>query len=200
MDYAPLSSHVPAMTLPHLIEAMKRFNINSVLRVSHFVSQCAHESNGFYSLQESLNYSADALLRVFPKYFTPETAKEYEHKGEKIANRVYANRMGNDNEASGDGYRYRGRGYIMCTGKDNYQSFGMAIGEGIVTNPNLLTTNTYASLSSAWYWDSRKLNSIADKGATEQIVKEATRKINGGYIGLSDRLKRFNEIYSLWSK
>ena len=196
MDYTPLSSKVPSIALPHLINAMRKYNIDNPLRVSHFVSQCAHESNNFNTLQENLNYSWQGLRKTFPKYFpTDEIAKEYERKPDKIANKVYANRYGNGSEESGDGSLFKGRGYVQLTFKDNYRDCGAAIGEDLLINPRLLTAHTYASLSSAWYWNSRNLNAIADKGETIDIITQITKKINGGTHNLLDRAKRFRDIY-----
>jgi putative chitinase len=136
-------------------------------------------------------------MGIFKKYFPNEAkAKLYERKPEKIANLVYASRMGNGAEASGDGYKFRGRGYIQLTGKDNYTAFGKAIGEDIPSNPDLVAT-TYPLLSAAWFFNKNGLHKLADKGATPEVVTMVTKRVNGGTIGLADRLKHFQEYYAL---
>lgn len=201
VDYNKLSTKVPADVLPSLTEAMKRFGIDSPLRVSHFVSQCMHESANFKIVSENLNYSATGLRGTFPKYFPDDaTAKAYERQPEKIANKVYASRMGNGDFASGDGWKYRGKGYIQLTGHDNYVAFGKAIAEDLTKNPDLLKTPKYASLSACWFFSSHGLNAIADKGATDDVIKQVTKTINGGYNGLTERTKNFKEVYALFQQ
>lgn len=170
--------------LPFFTGAIQRFEINSPARIAAFVAQCAHESGRLALTEENLNYSAKGLLAVFPKYFTPITAAQYERKPERIASRVYANRMGNGDEAGGDGWRYRGRGLIQLTGKNNYQACSSAMGVDMVVNPHLLATMNYAALSAAWFWKKNGLNELADKGDFVAI----TKRINGGTHGLDDRL------------
>jgi putative chitinase len=148
-------------------------------------------------MSENLNYSAKGLMGVFKKYFPTEAiAKQYERKPEKIANKVYASRMGNGDEASGEGGKFKGRGYIQLTGKQNYQAFFKSIGMPIDTDPNSVAT-IYPLLSAAWFWNSRNLNAIADKGATNQVVTDITKKVNGGTHGLEDRISKFKLFYSL---
>ena len=176
---------------------MSTFKIDSALRLSHFLAQCGHESAGFKAIQENLNYGAKGLLGIFKKYFPTEAkALQYERKPEKIANLVYGGRMGNGDEVSGDGYKFRGRGYIQLTGKNNYVAFGKAINEDIAANPDLVATK-YPLLSAAWFWSSNGLNTIADKGATDADVTAITKRVNGGTIGLPDRIKHFKEYYAL---
>jgi putative chitinase len=176
---------------------MSTFKIDTALRLSHFLAQCGHESAGFKAVQENLNYGAKGLLGIFKKYFPTETkALQYERKPEKIANLVYGSRMGNGDEASGDGYKFRGRGYIQLTGKNNYVAFGKAINEDITTNPDLVATK-YPLLSAAWFWSSNGLNTLADKGADDASVTAITKRVNGGTIGLPDRIKHFKEYYTL---
>ena len=170
--------------------------INSKLRKAHFLSQCAHESGNFTFLSENLNYSADGLLKIFPKYFDKALALSYARNPQKIANRVYANRMGNGDEKSGDGWKFKGRGYIQLTGKNNYVAFGKAINEDIAANPDLVATK-YPLLSAAWFWSSNSLNALADKGADDASVTAITKRVNGGTIGLPDRIKHFKEYYTL---
>jgi len=161
------------------------------------LAQCGHESGGFKLVQENLNYGAKGLLGIFKKYFpTEEKAKLYERKPEKIANLVYGSRMGNGPEPSGDGYKFRGRGYIQLTGKDNYTAFGKAINEDIAINPDKVATN-YALLSAAWFFHKNGLHKIADGGATDAVVTSVTKRVNGGIIGLPDRIKHFKEYYDL---
>jgi putative chitinase len=196
-DLNKLKGVIPAAVIAQIPAVMEKFNINTPLRLCHFLAQCSHESNDFKAVTENLNYSARALMGTFKKYFpTEQKAVEYERKPEKIANLVYANRMDNGSEASGDGFKYRGRGYIQLTGKVNYKAFGNAINEDIVSNPELVATK-YPLLSAAWYWNSRNLNATADKGGTEAVVTEVTKKVNGGTIGLEDRLAHFKKYYSL---
>ena len=197
MDIAKLKGHVPDAVISQLPEVMEKFQINTPLRIAHFLSQCGHESGNFKVVNENLNYGAKGLLGLFKKYFPTEAkAVEYERKPEKIANLIYGGRMGNGPEASGEGYKFRGRGYIQLTGKDNYSAFDKVVAEDIVANPDLVATK-YPLLSAAWYWNSRKINSVCDQGATEEVVKKVTKLVNGGDIGLTDRLKHFKEFHSL---
>ena len=176
---------------------VEKFNITNHLRLSHFLSQCAHESGNFKFLTENLNYSADGLLKIFPKYFKDKaTADAYARKPEKIGSRVYANRMGNGDEASGEGFKFRGRGYIQLTGKDNYKQFGAFVGEDLVANPDLVATK-YPLTSAAFFFDKNKLWDICDKGDTPEVVTLVTKRVNGGTHGLEDRLNKFNTFNTL---
>ena len=197
MDISKLKGHVPDAVIAQIPEVMEKFQINTPLRLCHFLAQCGHESGNFKAVNENLNYGAKGLLGLFKKYFPTEAkAKEYERKPEKIANLIYGGRMGNGPEASGEGYKFRGRGYIQLTGKDNYSAFDKVVAEDIVANPDLVATK-YPLLSAAWFWNSRKLNELADKGATDTEVTSITKKVNGGTIGLEDRIKHFKEFYTL---
>ena len=197
MDINKLKGHVPDGVIGQIPSVMSTFKIDSALRLSHFLAQCGHESAGFKAIQENLNYGAKGLLGIFKKYFPTEAkALQYERKPEKIANLVYGGRMGNGDEVSGDGYKFRGRGYIQLTGKNNYVAFGKAINEDIAVNPDLEATK-YPLLSAAWFWSSNGLNTIADKGATDADVTAITKRVNGGTIGLPDRIKHFKEYYAL---
>ena len=171
--------------LPALNSNLATYGINTPLRIAHFLAQIGHESASLSATSENLNYSAKGLRAVFGKYFpTDAEAQAFERQPEKIANRVYANRMGNGNEASGDGYRYRGRGLIQLTGKDNYTQCGNAIKLDLVGNPDQLASDANAAVDAAgWFWDSRKLNTYADA----DDIKAITKRINGGYNGLEDR-------------
>lgn len=170
---APLNNLLPA------------FEINTPLRAAHFIAQLAHESGCFHNVRENLNYSAEGLRQVFRKYFpSVELAGEYARKPEKIANRVYANRMGNRDEASGDGWKFRGRGLIQLTGRDNYRRCGDAIGINLEEIPDLVADNPKVAVQAAgWFWESNNLNQYADLDNIEDI----TREINGGLNGLKER-------------
>jgi putative chitinase len=197
LDINKLKGHVPDGVLTQIPAVMEKFQINTPLRLCHFLAQCSHESANFKAVTENLNYGPVSLLKVFKKYFpTSEKADAYARKPEKIANLVYGGRMGNGPEASGDGWKYRGRGYIQLTGKVNYQAFDKVVEENIVETPDLVATK-YPLLSAAWYWNSRSLNVDADKGATDAVVTAVTKKVNGGSIGLEDRIKHFKEFYAL---
>ena len=176
---------------------MEKFEINTPLRLCHFLAQCAHESGNFKAVTENLNYGPVALMSTFKKYFPLlTTAEAYARKPERIANRVYADRMGNGAESTGDGWKYRGRGYIQLTGKVNYQSFDKVIEENITDNPDLVATK-YPLLSAAWFWNSRTLNTLADKGASDADVTAITKKVNGGTHGLEDRIAKFKKFHGL---
>jgi putative chitinase len=176
---------------------VEKFNITNHLRLAHFLSQCAHESGNFKFLTENLNYSADGLLKIFPKYFKDKaTADAYARKPEKIGSRVYANRMGNGDEASGEGYKFRGRGYIQLTGKDNYKQFSEFIGEDVVANPDLVATK-YPLTSAAFFFNKNGLWTICDKGDTTDVVTLVTKRVNGGTHGLDDRINKFNTFNTL---
>lgn len=191
-----LKGHVPDAVIAQIPDCATKFQINTPLRLAHFLAQCGHESAGFKATQENLNYSADGLNKIFGKYFSDVNAASYARQPEKIASRVYANRMGNGNEASKEGYKYRGRGYIQLTGKDNYSAFDKTVDEDILSNPDLVASK-YPLLSAAWFWNSRSLNNSADKGSSDAAVTEITKKVNGGTIGLADRIKHFKEYYAL---
>lgn len=197
MDLSKLKGHVPDSVINQIPGIQDKFAVNTPLRLAHFLAQCGHESGGFRITQENLNYSAKGLQNIFKKYFPSEAlALDYAKKPQKIANRVYGGRMGNGNEASGDGFKFRGRGYIQLTGKDNYKAFDDAVEDNILDNPDLVATK-YPLASAAWFWNRNKLNQLADKGATTEVVTMITRRVNGGTIGLPDRIKHFNEYYSL---
>ena len=189
----------PADLAECLTEQFEKYEINTVNRAAGFLAQCGHESAGFTVLKENLNYSAKGLNGIFKKYFpTLESAKAYERKPEKIANKVYGGRMGNGAESTGDGAKYCGRGYIQLTGKDNYTAFGKSINEDIATNPTLVA-DKYALLSAAWFFNKNKLHIMADGGATDAVVTSITKRVNGGTIGLPDRIKHFKEYHALLS-
>ena len=192
-----LKGHVPQVVIDSIPEVASKFGINTPLRVAHFLAQCGHESGGFRLTQENLNYSAKGLNGIFRKYFPTEaSAASYARNPQKIANKVYGNRMGNGNEASGEGFKFRGRGYIQLTGKENYTAFGKSIGEDIISNPDVVASK-YALLSAAWFFSKNGLHKMADEGASDTVVTKITKRVNGGTIGLPDRIKHFKEYYHL---
>ncbi len=171
-----------------LNQCLEDYEINTPQRVAAFLAQCAPESGNFAFLKENLNYKWESLRRVFPKYFPDDaTAQRYAHNQEAIANRVYASRMGNGDEASGDGYRYCGRGLIQLTGKSNYQRFANSIDTALSEIPDYLGTFEGAVQSACWFWETNNLNQYAD---TDDILT-MTKRINGGTIGLEDRKKHY---------
>ena len=197
MDINKLRGSVPDNVISQLPEVIEKFKVNTPVRLSHFLSQTGHESGGFKITTENLNYSVKGLTGIFKKYFpTVEVAMQYAKQPQKIANVVYANRMGNGDKASGDGFKFRGRGYIQLTGKTNYQAFDKTVDDDIEANPDLVATK-YPLLSAAWFWSKNKLNEIADGGPTDEVVAKVTKRVNGGNIGLPDRIKHFKEYYSL---
>lgn len=165
--------------------AMAWADITTSIRTAAFIAQLAHESEEFASLVENLNYGSTGLLKTFPKYFNPTTAIDYNRDPRRIANRIYANRMGNGDEASGDGWKYRGRGPIQITGFENYNKYFTAFGESV--NPDLLAMPVDGSMSAAWFWKTRGINSMADSGSFVKV----TKAINGGTIGLESRLEYY---------
>lgn len=192
-----LKGHIPDSVIAQIPDTAVKFNITTPLRLAHFLSQCGHESGGFKLVNENLNYSAKGLMGIFKKYFpTEDLAKRYERKPEMIASRVYANRMSNGDESSKDGFKFRGRGFIQLTGRDNYTKFAKFIGEDTSSNPDLVATK-YPLASAAFFFDSNKLWAICDKGSDEATVTAVTKRVNGGTIGLPDRLKHFKEYYAL---
>lgn len=194
-----LKGHVPQVVIDSIPEVASKFGINTPLRIAHFLAQCGHESGGFKVTSENLNYSAKGLRGIFKKYFpTDAIANAYQRNPQKIANKVYANRMANGSEASGDGYKFRGRGYIQLTGKDNYTQFGKSIGVDILSNPDSVASK-YALASAAWFFSKNGLHKIADEGASDAVVTKVTKRVNGGTIGLADRIKHFKEYYHLLS-
>jgi putative chitinase len=192
-----LKGHIPDSVIAMIPDTAAKFGINTPLRLAHFLAQCGHESGGFRATQENLNYSAKGLMGIFKKYFpTSALAASYERQPAKIAARVYGGRMGNGAEATGEGYKFRGRGYIQLTGKENYTAFGKSIGEDMTANPDKVAAQ-YALLSAAWFFSKNNLHKIADEGASDLVVTKITKRVNGGTIGLPDRIKHFKEYYKL---
>lgn len=197
MKIEALKGHIPDPVISLIPGTVSKFELNTPLRLAHFLAQCGHESGGFRVVRENLNYSAEGLSKIFPKYFpSVEAATPFAKQPEKIANKVYANRMNNGDEASGEGFKFRGRGYIQLTGKQNYTLFGQAIGVDLIVNPDLVAT-TYPLLSAAWFFHKNGLHKIADEGADDVVVQKITKRVNGGTIGLADRIKHFKEYFGL---
>jgi putative chitinase len=181
--------HIDVKWVEPLNEAFERFGILTPRQQAAFIGQCGHECGNFRVLEENLNYRAETLMKLWPRRFpTLEFAKTFERNPKKIANTVYANRMGNRDEASGDGYRFRGRGCIQLTGSANYHHAGKALGVDLIMEPELVATPQYAALTAGFFWHTQKLNNIAESGNNLAL----TKKINGGTIGLDDRIKHTN--------
>ena len=194
MEIEKLKDTLPVAVMAEIPLVMQKFGITNKLRLAHFLAQCAHESANFTALKENLNYSADGLRKIFPKYFpTIDFATKYARQPEKIANRVYASRMGNGDELSGEGFKFRGRGYIQLTGKSNYQAFSTFIGEDCIANPDLVATK-YPLASAAFFFDKNKLWDICDKGDHPDHVLAVTKRVNGGTHGYDDRLAKFKKF------
>jgi len=171
-----------------LAQLLPDYEINTPQRIAAFVAQCAHESGGFMFLKENLNYRAESLMKVWPRHFpTLEIAKQYERKPEKIANRAYANRMGNGPEESGDGWKFAGKGLIQLTGRTNYTWFAASLEISVEEASEYLQTFEGAAQSACWFWENNNLNRFADVGD----IKGMTKAINGGFIGLEDREKHY---------
>jgi putative chitinase len=194
-----LKGHIPDAVIAQIPDTAAKFQINTPLRLAHFLAQCGHESGGFRLTKENLNYSAKGLMGIFKKYFPTESvANAYARQPAKIANKVYGNRMGNGPESSGEGAKFCGRGYIQLTGKENYTAFGKSINEDICSDPDKVASS-YALLSAAWFFSKNGLHKMADEGASDQVVTKITKRVNGGTIGLPDRIKHFKEYYALLS-
>ena len=192
-----LSSKIPVQVLSELESVIREFDISNPFRLSHFLAQCAHESGNFKHIRENLNYSAEGLVKVFPKYFSKETALWYARKPEAIANVVYGSRMGNGDKNSGDGWRFKGAGYLQLTGRVNFKAFADHIGDAnIMINPDLVATK-YPLTSAAWFFETKKLWKICDEGLHADVVKKVTYRINGGYNGLADRLSKTTVLSNL---
>jgi putative chitinase len=182
-------------------ETFQRFGILTPAQQASWIGQCGHECGNFRIMEENLNYRAPTLLKLFPKTpkrqwgFTPEEAAAYERQPQRIANRIYGNRMGNRDEASGDGYRFRGSGFLQLTGHSNFYHAGQALGVDFVMQPELVRTPMYAAQTAGWFWQTHKLNQYADKSDFLTM----TKRINGGTIGLEDRIKHINHALHVLS-
>jgi putative chitinase len=188
-----LAGKVPAGVIAQIPEAAQDFGITTNLRLAHFLAQCALESNNFTATVENLNYRAARLMEIFPRFFRGVDPAAFANNPEEIGNRVYANRMGNGDEASGDGFKFRGRGYIQLTGRNNYTSFSTFVGEDCVANPDLVATK-FPLASAAFYFKSNNIWAICDRGADDGTVTQVTKAVNGGTHGLAERLQNFKKF------
>ena len=193
-----LQGHLPAAVISQITETAQKFNITNVLRLAHFLAQCSHESAGFKLVHENLGYSASQLTQFWPALFPASIAGQYGGNPQAIGNRAYGNRMGNGPEASGEGFLFRGRGYIQLTGKENYKIFSQFIGEDCVANPELVAIK-YPMASAAFFFNKNGLWSICDQGSSDSVVTSVTKRVNGGTNGLSHRLAEFKKFYQLLS-
>ena len=199
LNIGRLKGHIPDVVLSQIDETARKFKITTNLRLAHFLSQCSHESGNFTITTENLYYSADGLKKVFGKYFPNNLSESYAKQPEKIASRVYGNRMGNGDELTKDGWKYRGRGFVQMTGKSNYEFFSNFIGEDCVSNPDLVSTK-YPLASAAYFFNANGLWSICDKGSDDKTVGLVTKRVNGGTNGLDERLENFKKYYNLLTK
>jgi len=189
-----LKGHIPESVIAQIPDTAAKFKIDTPLKLAHFLAQCGHESGGFKVVNENLNYSADGLKKIFPKYFPGNLSESYARNPEKIAAKVYGGRMGNGGEETKEGWKFRGRGFIQLTGKNNYSEFGKAINEDMISNPDLVATK-FPLLSAAWFFSKNCLHKCIDE--SDATVTSVTKCVNGGTIGLADRLKHFKEYYNL---
>lgn len=187
---ATLEKYIDALN-----EALEKYEITTPKRIAMFMSQIGHESGGLTIVEENLNYRPERLKVIFPKYFSNVDPTEYAHNPQKIANRVYANRMGNGNEQSGDGYKFKGRGFIQLTGHDNYASLAHALDMTIDEVVEYMLTPEGACMSACWFWSTHNLNAFADAGD----CLGATKRINGGVIGLAEREEIYKEALEIFS-
>jgi len=176
----------------YLKSVFEKYDISTPLRKAAFIGQCGHESASFKILEENLNYSAQSLLNVFPSRFDIQTADDYAHNPEKIANKIYAGRMGNTED--GDGWKFHGRGLIQITGREMYSNVADALGLDLLNSPELLIEKNNASMSAGWFWNKKGLNYLADAKNWQEI----TRRINGGTNGLQDRIDRINKALTIF--
>lgn len=191
-----LNNVIPKNVLDELPNVIQTFKIDNIIELSHFLGQCSHESSNFIRIRENLNYSTDGLLKIFKKYFPNKAlALKYHRQPEKIANYVYSNRMGNGNEHSGDGWKFRGRGFIQLTGKNNYINFDKYVPENIIDYPDLVATK-YPLLSAGYFWGTNNINSLC-KDVSNDTITLVTGKVNGGTIGLQDRINKTLYFYNI---
>jgi putative chitinase len=199
MNLDKLKTSLPAQVGVFVTLIVNKYKIDKPLRLAHFLSQIAHESGNFKFTVENLNYSSESLLKVFPKYFKDKaTADRYARNPEMIGSRVYANRMGNGDEASKTGFKFRGRGYLQLTGFENYKAFSLFIGEDCTINPDLVATK-YPMDSAVWFFNKNNLWSICDQGSSNETITALTKRINGGTHGLADRTEKFKNYHQLLS-
>lgn len=193
-----LVGHIPDSVIEQIPDTAKNFNITTSLRLAHFLAQCAHESGNFNLVFENLNYSAEGLRRIFPRHFPGNLSETYARQPERIANRAYASRMGNGDETSGDGWRFRGRGYIQLTGRNNYTIFNKFVKDNVITDPDLVATK-YPLMSAAFFFDRNNIWTLCDRGFNDSVITAVTRRVNGGVNGLDDRIRRFRLFHNLLS-
>lgn len=198
MNIDKLNGIIPDSVLAQIPDLITTFEVNTPLRLAHFLSQCSHESGGFKRVTENMNYTAERLKVVFPKYFPGTLSESYNRQPEKIGARVYGGRMGNGAEATGDGWKYRGRGYIQLTGKDNYTAFGESINVDVVADPNRVAVD-FPLLSAGWFFDINHINNISDDGDDLDTIKRVTKAVNGGLHGIDERAELFHKFYALLS-
>ncbi|MBC8031032.1 MAG: peptidoglycan-binding protein [Pyrinomonadaceae bacterium] len=197
LNLAALSGLIPAAVIAQIPETAEKFGITSNLRLAHFLAQCALESMEFKATVEKLGYSsAERILKIFKKYFKTVDPAPYVNNPEKLANRVYANRMGNGDEASGDGFKFRGRGYIQLTGRNNYTSFSSFIGEDCVANPDLVAT-TYPLASAGFFFNSNRIWGLCDRGSSDAAVYAVSKAVNGDPPhAVPERTQYFKKFYN----
>ena len=197
MNISKLKNEIPDIVLEQIPNIILKFDLSTPLRLSHFLGQCSHESGNFKIVEENLNYSSKGLSTVFKRFFINESEINlYAKNSQNISNKVYGNRMGNGNELSGDGWKYRGRGYIQLTGKDNYKLLDQFVPENLIDNPDLVATK-YPLMSAAWFFNKNGLHKLADKGDNDSVVVLITKKINVKLLGLDERILNFKKFYSL---
>ncbi len=195
MNIDKLKGHIPDSVFNELPLLIEKFECNNEFRMAHFLGEASHESGGFKSTKENLNYSSEGLVKIFPKYFNATTAPSYARNPEKIANKVYANRMGNGDEKSGDGYKHRGFGYLQTTGKENQYAFADFIGDQTIKETPELIATKYPLASAGFFFWKNKLWSICDKGIGDDVITMVCKRVNGGTIGLQDRIKHTKEYH-----
>ena len=191
-----LKGQIPDVVISEIAMIADKFGLITNLRLCHFLAQCSTESGNFKAVSENLNYSKDGLLRIFPKYFPGTLAESYAHQPEKIASRVYGSRLGNGDETSKEGWKFRGAGFIQLTGKDNFKKFGDFIGVDLVKNPELVATK-YPLTSAAFFFNTNNLWPICDEGLSEEVVTRVSKRVNGGYNGLDHRKSEFKRFEKL---
>lgn len=198
MDITKLNGKLPDSIYDQLPAIVDKYNVNTKLRMAHFLGQCAEETGDFTKFEENLNYSYKRLVEIFGKYFPGTTGKSYAGRPEKIANKVYGNRYGNGPESSGDGWRYRGRGCIQITFKGNYKSLSKDFGIDFVKTPELVATD-YSLVSAAWFFTYNKIWLLCDAGSTNANITAVTKKVNGGTNNLDHRIKYFKKYWNILS-
>ena len=191
-----LKGQIPDVVISEIAMIADKFGLITNLRLCHFLAQCSTESGNFKAVSENLNYSKDGLLRIFPKYFPGTLAESYAHQPEKIASRVYGSRLGNGDETTKEGWKFRGAGFIQLTGKDNFKKFGDFIGVDLVKNPELVATK-YPLTSAAFFFNTNNLWPICDEGLSEEVVTRVSKRVNGGYNGLDHRKSEFKRFEKL---